>query len=147
MVVELEAILRAYFVFAAVVSVVLVLRRKMMMKKNLKKKKKKSPQEFLGLVVLLLALHEHESVGPVFEILMPQAPFPVVECCQTHPLVVVRQLAYGLQFCLQKQLVWLPSLHTWIQSCCFDSTGLPLVGCRMFEFPGMWPYDDVLGLL
>ena len=145
--VELEVVLWAYFVFVVVVFVVLVQCRKMMMKKNLKKKKKKSLQECLGLVVLLLALHEHESVGPVCEVLMSQALFPVVECCQTHPLVVVRQLAYGLQFSPQQQLVWLLSLHTWIQSCCFDSTGWPLVGYRMFGFPGMWPYVSVLGRL
>ena len=125
--------------------VVLVRYRTMMMEKNLKKKK--YLQECLGLVVLLLALHEHESVGPVSEILMSQAPFPVAECCQTHPSVVVRQLAYGLQFSPQQQLVWLLSLHTWTQSCPFDSRGLPLVGCRTSEFPGMWPYEDVPGLL
>ena len=125
---------------------VLVQYRMMMMKKNLKKKKK-SPQEFLGLVVLLLALHAHEFVGPVCGLLMSQALFPVVDCCQTHPLVVVRRLAYGLQFSLQQQLVWLLSLHTWTQSCPFDSKGLPLVGCRMSEFPGMLPYEGVLELL
>ena len=87
------------FVFAVVLSVVLVLCRKMMMKKNLRKKKK-SPQEFLGLVVLLLALHAHEFVGPVCGLLMSQALFPVVDCCQTHLLAAVRRLAHGLQFSL-----------------------------------------------
>ena len=146
MVVELEVVPWAYVVVVVVSSAAPSLSRKMMMKKNLKKKKKYL-QGCLGLGVLLLARHEHESVGPVFEMLMSQASFPVVECRQTHPLVAVRQLAYGWQFSLQRQLVWLLNLRTWIQSCLSDSRGLPLVGCRMFEFPGMWPYEGVLGLL
>ena len=118
-VIRWEVILRAPFVFAVVLSVVLVVSRKMMMKKNLKKKKK-SLQECLGLVVLLLALHEHESAGPVFEIRMSQAPFPVVEYCQTHPLAVVRQLAYVWQSFLQRLSVYHLSPHIWIQTGCYS---------------------------
>ena len=109
------------FVSVVVLSVVLVLSQTMMVKKNLKRKKKKYLLEFLELVVLLLALHVHEFVGLVFRLLLLQALSPVVVGRQTHPLVVVRQLACGSQFFLQQQLVWLPSLHTWIRSCCFDS--------------------------
>ena len=120
-VVELEALDLARFAVVVVLFVVQVQSQTMMMK-NLKRKKRKNLLEFLELVVLLLALHVHEFVGLVFRLLLLQALSPVVGSRQTHPLVVVPQLAYGLQFFLQQQLVWLPSLHTWIQSCRFDST-------------------------
>ena len=136
------------FVVVVEFFVVLVRYRTMKMKKNLKKMKRNLRELSGSVVVLHLALLEHESLCPVFGILMPnQVPLPVVECCQTHPLVVVRQLAYGWQFSLQRQLVWLLNLRTWIQSCLSDLRGLPLVGCRRFEFPEMLPYEGVLGLL
>ena len=76
-------------------------------------------------------LHEHESVGPVSgHLRMPQV---VAVNCQTHPLVVVRQLAYVWQSFLRRLSERRLDPRIWIQSNPSDKGGWPPVGCHMSE--------------
>ena len=61
-----------------------------------------------------LVLHEHESLDPVSG--NPKMPQAVVVNFQTHPLVVVRQLACVWQFFLQRLSEWHLDPRIWIQS-------------------------------
>ena len=61
-----------------------------------------------------LVLHEHESLDPVSG--HPRMSQAVVVNFQTHPLVVVRQLAYVWQFFLQRLSEWHLDPRIWIQT-------------------------------
>ena len=107
-----------YFVWWVVSFVVRVPRPMMRSRKS----PKNNQMNLLGLIcpvdVPHLVLHEHESLDPVSG--NPKMSQAVVVNFQTHPLVVVRQLAYVWQFSLQRLSVWHLNPRIWIQSGPFD---------------------------
>ena len=107
------AVVVACFVWSVVSFVVLVPRQMTRLRKSLRK----SQMNPLGLIcpvdVPHLVLHEHESLGPVSG--NPKRSQAVVVNFQTHPFVVVRQLAYVWQFSLPRLSVWHLDPRIWIQ--------------------------------
>ena len=83
---------------------------------------RKSQMNLLGSIcpvdVPHLVLHEHESLDPVSG--NPKMSQAVVVNFQTHPLVVIRQLACVWQFSLRRLSVWRLDPRIWIQSGPFD---------------------------
>ena len=98
--------------------VVLVPRQTTRMRKSLKK----SQMILLGLIYSVVVPHlvllEHESLDLVSGNLKRSQA--VVVDFQTHPLVVIRQLACVWQFSLRRLSVWRLYPRFWMQSCPVD---------------------------
>ena len=108
----------ACFVSSVVSFVVLVPRQMTRLRKSLRRSQMNPLGLIFPVVVPHLVLLEHESLDPVSG--NPKRSQAVVVNFQTHPLVVVRQLAYVWQFFLQRLSVWHPNPRIWIQSGLFD---------------------------
>ena len=106
------------FVSLVVSFVVLVPRQTTRMRKSLKK----SQMILLGLIYSVVVPHlvllEHESLDLVSGNLKRSQA--VVVDFQTHPLVVIRQLACVWQFSLRRLSVWRLDPRIWIQLGPFD---------------------------
>ena len=74
---------------------------------------------------------------------LPTACRDLLEVCRA----VVRLLACERQSVVRRALVLLLGPHILILSGHVGSAGLRLIGCRMSEFPVMWPFANVLELL
>ena len=100
------AVVVACFVWSVVSFVVLVPRQTTRLRKSLKKSQMSPLGLIYPVVVPHLVLLEHESLDLVSgNLKRPQA---VAVNSQTHPLVVIRQLARAWQFFLRRLSVWAP---------------------------------------
>ena len=108
------AVVVVCFVWSVVSFVVLVPRPMMRSRMS----PKKNQMNLLGLICLVdvphLVLHEHESLDPVSG--HPRMSQVVVVKFQTHPLVVVRRLAYVWQSFLQRLSEWHLDPRIWSQT-------------------------------
>ena len=107
------AVVVACFVWSVVSFVVLVPRQMTRLKKSLRRSQMNPLGLICPVVVPHLVLREHESLDPVSG--NPKMSQAVPVNFQTHPFVVVRQLACVWQFFLRRLSEWHLDPRIWIR--------------------------------